>query len=76
MMEFQYDKSVDILYIRFSKEKCDESDEICVGIIIDYNTEGNVIGIEILNFSQRKLDMNNLIKLSAEEIVPMVAQCL
>lgn len=76
MMEFQYDKSVDILHIRFSKEKSDESDEICVGIIIDYNTEGNVIGIEILNYSKRKLDMNNLIKLSAEEIVPMVAQCL
>ena len=75
-MEFQYDKFVDVLNIRFSKEKNNESDEICAGIIIDYNIEGNVIGIEILNYSKRKLDMNNLIQLSAEEIVPMVAQCL
>ncbi len=34
-----------------------------------------MIGIEILNFSDRKLNLNDLIQIDAEEIIPMIIQC-
>ena len=34
-----------------------------------------MIGIEILNFTQRHLDLNELIKLNNEEIIPAIVQC-
>ena len=31
--------------------------------------------IEILNYSQRKIDLNDLIKMSVEEIILFLVQC-
>jgi uncharacterized protein YuzE len=50
-MEFSFDKIANALYIRFSREKILNSDEIKAGIIIDYGMNQNVIDVEILNFS-------------------------
>jgi uncharacterized protein YuzE len=74
-MEFSYDPVADALAIHFSYEAVAESDELNPGIIIDYNQKKTVIGIEILNFSQRKLDLNQIIKLSSDEIIPVVSAC-
>jgi len=52
-MKVKYDKEVDILYIQFSDKKVGESDEEKPGIILDYDNDGNIIGIEVLNASKK-----------------------
>jgi len=75
IMEFSFDKVANALYIRFSAEKILNSDEIADGIIIDYGKENYIIGVEILNFTSRKLDLNDLVKMNVEELIPKLAQC-
>ncbi|MEK6842719.1 MAG: DUF2283 domain-containing protein [Nanoarchaeota archaeon] len=48
-MKIKYDEESDVLYVRFKEGKIIESDEIKNGLIIDYDSEGNPIAIEILN---------------------------
>lgn len=52
-MKVKYDKEVDILYISLNQEAIKESDEAKPGIIIDYSANGSIVGIEILNASQK-----------------------
>ncbi len=75
MMEFSSYKVVNTPYIRFSNEKIINSDEIAEGIIIDYDKDENIVGVEILHFSSRKLDLNDLVKMNTEELIPKLAQC-
>lgn len=51
-MKVTYDTSVDVLRILFSDVPIAESDEDKPGVIIDYDAEGNVVGIEILDASK------------------------
>jgi uncharacterized protein YuzE len=52
-MKIKYDKETDILYIQLAVESIAESDEQREGIIFDFNEAGQIVGIEILNASQR-----------------------
>ncbi len=52
-MKVKYDKEVDVLYISFSKNKIKESDEDKPGIILDYDKQGSIVGIEILDASKK-----------------------
>jgi uncharacterized protein YuzE len=52
-MKVTYDPEVDVLRIVFNSTEIDESDEDKPGIVIDYDKLGNVVGIEVLNASQR-----------------------
>ena len=52
-MKVKYDQEVDVLRIRFSSAPVDESDEEKPGMILDYDRDGNIVGIEILNASRR-----------------------
>ncbi len=74
-MEFSFDKVADALYVRFSREKVGDSDEVAPGVIVDYSEEKSLVGLEILNFSGRNLNLNHLITLPSEEIIPAVVQC-
>lgn len=75
-MNFSLDKVADVLYIKFSQEEIEESDEISSGIIVDYSKSQKVVGIEVLNYSQRKLNLNELVTLHADEIIPAIVKCL
>ena len=48
-----YDPAVDVLRILLSDAPVDESDEDKPGVILDYDKDGNVIGLEILEASKR-----------------------
>ena len=74
-MNFSFDKMANALYIRFSSEKISNSDEISEGIIIDYGKNENIVGVEILNFTERKLNLNELVQMNSEELIPRLAQC-
>jgi len=52
-MKMTYDPEVDVLRILFRNAPIEESDEDKPGIILDYDKDGNVVGLEVLNASQR-----------------------
>ncbi len=74
-MDLSFDKVADALYIKLSDEKVKESEEITEGIILDYNEGNKLIGIEVLNYSKRHLDLNELITLNSDEIIPAIVEC-
>ena len=74
-MNFSFDRIANALYIRFSSEKVSNSDEIAEGIIIDYNKKDNIIGVEVLNFTEKNLNLNDLVQMTIEELIPLLAQC-
>jgi uncharacterized protein YuzE len=49
----KYNKEVDVLQIIFSDNKITESDEDKPGIILDYDKNGTIVGIEILDASKK-----------------------
>ena len=52
-MKITYDPEVDTLTVVFSSAPIEESDEDKPGMILDYDKDGNVVGIEILDASKR-----------------------
>lgn len=52
-MKFRYDKRKDALAIRFADDKYAESDEVQNGVIFDYDANGKILGIEILDASKK-----------------------
>jgi uncharacterized protein YuzE len=59
-MKIVYDQEVDVLRILFSNAKIEESDEDKPGLILDYDSEGNVVGLEVLDASKRMEDPKSL----------------
>jgi uncharacterized protein YuzE len=52
-MRIKVDKENDALYFRLDETAIVESEEVQPGIILDYDREGRVVGIEILALSTR-----------------------
>ena len=52
-MKVKYDREVDILYIQLNDLPIEESDEDRPGMVVDYDINGQVVGIEIMNASKR-----------------------
>jgi uncharacterized protein YuzE len=51
-MKVYYDPEVDVLRILFSNQAIEESDEDKPGVIIDYDKNGNIVGLEVLEASK------------------------
>ena len=51
-MRIHYDKTQDALYLRFSENPYYQSEEVKEGIIFDYDKNGEIIGLEILDVSK------------------------
>ena len=47
------DLEVDVLLILLAESPVEESDEEKPGLVLDYDKDGNVVDLEILNASQR-----------------------
>jgi uncharacterized protein YuzE len=60
-MKIRYDKETDILYVSFLNNEVLESDEQKPGIIMDYDKDGNIVGFEILNASDKIGKPGNII---------------
>jgi uncharacterized protein YuzE len=60
-MVIRYDKELDIVYIRFSENQISESDEEKPGIILDYDQQGSIVGIEVLNASKQIIQPNGIV---------------
>ena len=51
-MKVTHDLEMDVLHILLSSAPIEESDEDKPGIIFDYDKDGNVVGLEILDASK------------------------
>ena len=52
-MKIEYDPKADAMYIRLIAGTVVESDEVRPGVVFDLDSAGRVLGIEILDVSQR-----------------------
>ena len=59
-MKLNYYAATDSLYIDLSEQPSVESREISEGIVLDYDSKGNLVGIDIDNAS-RKVQLDRLL---------------
>jgi uncharacterized protein YuzE len=50
-MKIEYDRQADAIYIRLKAGIVAESEEVRSGVVLDFDTEGKVLGIEMLDVS-------------------------
>ena len=62
-MRLRVDRDVDALYLRLDDSKIIESEEVSPGVILDFNENDEVVGIEMLDLSKRTpmVDLEKLI---------------
>ena len=51
-MKFEYDPQADALYIRMASGKVAETEEVRPGLMLDYDENGKILGIEMLDVSK------------------------
>lgn len=59
-MKVNYYAETDSLYIDLSEQPSSESREVSEGVVLDYDADGNLVGIEIDNASI-KVDLKRLV---------------
>ena len=56
-MKITYDKEADAAYIYFKKDKIKKTKEITPDFIVDFNKNGEVVGLEVLSASKNLKDL-------------------
>ena len=51
-MKTIYDSEADALYVRFVDAKVAESEEVSDGVVLDFDAEGRIVAIELLDASK------------------------
>ena len=64
-MKIYYDNEVDALYLKLGDETPEGVVELSEGVNLDQTSEGKIIGIEILNASN-KIDIKTILSYSLE----------
>ena len=52
-MKLKIDEEADALYLRLDESAIVESEEVQPGVVLDFNAEKVVVGVEVLNISKR-----------------------
>jgi uncharacterized protein YuzE len=71
-MKLNYHRETDSLYIDLSERPSAESREIWEGVVLDYDADGNLVGIDIDN-ATRNVDMERLVLSKLPGIVETAA---
>jgi uncharacterized protein YuzE len=53
MTDITYDPDADAAYVTLSNAEVQESAEVAPGVVLDYDGDGRVVGIELLNARKR-----------------------
>lgn len=61
MVDINYDNEIDALLIKFGQGPYDGSEEVMNGISLDYDLEGNVLSVEVLNVNKQSIGSMNKI---------------
>lgn len=57
-MKLHIDKEADALYLRLDDSEIVESEEVSPGVVLDFNAQNQVVGIEMLGLSLRTPQLN------------------
>ena len=52
-MKLKIDEQSDALYLRINEAAIVESEEVQPGVILDFDAEGRVVGVELLHVKER-----------------------
>ncbi len=52
-MKLTVDPEVDALYLRLNEAKIVDSEQVASGVVLDYDAQDNVVGVEVLQLSKR-----------------------
>ena len=55
-MRVRVDHKADAVYLNLTDHEIVESEEVADGIVVDYDAEGRIVGLEILDASRRTGD--------------------
>ena len=65
-MRMRVDQGADAVYLNLTDRPIKESEEVADGIVVDYDAEGRIVGVEILDASKRTDDPAALKQFSFE----------
>jgi uncharacterized protein YuzE len=65
-MRVRVDHKADAVYLNLTDAEIAESEEVADGIVVDYDAEGRIVGLEILDASRRTGDPSVLKQFSFE----------
>jgi uncharacterized protein YuzE len=65
-MRVRIDRGADAIYLNLTDRPIEASEEVADGIVVDYDAEGRIVGVEILDASKRTDDPEALKKFSFE----------
>lgn len=63
-MRVRVDKEADAIYLNLTDREIVETEEVVDGMMVDYDAEGRIVGVEILDASRRTGDPSVLKKFS------------
>ena len=63
-MRTRYDPETDALYVRFAEDTV-ESEEVSPGVVLDFDAEGRIVAMEVLDASEQLAKGADLKALSA-----------
>jgi len=66
-MRIEYSKSADALYVYFKQTEVAKSKEIEEGVVVDFDSDGRLVGIEVLDASLR-FSLQDLVNVSIENL--------
>ncbi len=55
-MKLEFDPNADAAYLEISSAQIESTRQLEPGVIVDYDKDGHVVGIEILSVSKRGLE--------------------
>ncbi len=67
-LRVSYDRVADALYIRLREGKVSDSIELNEGIVVDLDERGEIVGLEIINFSKSGVDLDKIIREGVESV--------
>ena len=67
-MKVIFDPQVDVLRIIFRDVPIEESDEEKPGVILDYDKDGMIVGVEILDASKQNINPRSIEYSIAEDV--------
>jgi uncharacterized protein YuzE len=59
-MKFSYYKDTDSLYIALSERESADAREVAPNVVLDFDKEGNIVGIDIFQYASKIIDLNKL----------------
>ena len=66
-MKIEYSKEADAIYVYFKEEYVAKSKEIEDGVVVDFDEKGQLIGIEVLDVSQR-YNLSDIVNINIENL--------